>query len=213
MRSPAASRLIRSLFCCAALLSLNPAALRAESAPAPAKKSIIYRIRTGDRLGVRVFEENDLNSSNLRVDHKGTINLPLVQELRVDGMTVNEAERFIEKSYRDGRFLRTPQVTVTIDEYGPREVTITGSVKTPARYPLPLETAMTLLELVSKAGGLTDTARGSAIRVTRVQPDGSLKVLVFDVESILKGKKDARAEDSSLVLEANDLVFVPERII
>ena len=141
------------------------------------------------------------------------INLPLVQELRVDGLTINEAERMVENAFREGRFLRKPQVTITVEDYGPREVTIGGSVKVPARYPLPLETSMTLLDLVSKAGGFMDTAKGTAVRVTRIQPDGSVTTLVFDVESILKGKKDARAEDSSLVLEPNDIVYVPERII
>jgi polysaccharide export outer membrane protein len=72
---------------------------------------------------------------------------------------------------------------------------------------------MTLLDLVSKAGGFTDTAKGTAVRVTRIQPDGSVTTLVFDVESILRGRKDARAEDSSLALEPNDIVYVPERII
>jgi polysaccharide export outer membrane protein len=51
------------------------------------------------------------------------------------------------------------------------------------------------------------------VRVTRIQSDGSVTTLIFDVESILKGKKDARAEDSSLALEPNDIVYVPERII
>jgi polysaccharide export outer membrane protein len=190
-------------------------ALRAESAPTtkpPSKKVIVYKIRAADRLGVRIFQEEDLNSTP-RVDSRGIINLPLVQELRVDGLTVTEAERLVGNAYREGRFLRNPQVTITVEDYGPREVTIGGSVKIPARYPLPLETSMTLLDLVSKAGGFTDTAKGTAVRVTRIQPDGSVTTLVFDVESILRGRKDARAEDSSLALEPNDIVYVPERII
>jgi polysaccharide export outer membrane protein len=190
-------------------------ALRAEPAPTtkpPSKKVIVYKIRAADRLGVRIFQEEDLNSTP-RVDSRGMINLPLIQELRVDGLTVTEAERLVENAFREGRFLRNPQVTITVEDYGPREVTIGGSVKIPARYPLPLETSMTLLDLVSKAGGFTDTAKGTAVRVTRIQPDGSVTTLVFDVESILRGRKDARAEDSSLALEPNDIVYVPERII
>lgn len=207
--------LLRLAPLCLSLMGLALPALRAESAPTtkpPSKKVIVYKIRAADRLGVRIFQEEDLNSTP-RVDSRGIINLPLVQELRVDGLTVTEAERFVENAYREGRFLRNPQVTITVEDYGPREVTIGGSVKIPARYPLPLETSMTLLDLVSKAGGFTDTAKGTAVRVTRIQPDGSVTTLVFDVESILRGRKDARAEDSSLALEPNDIVYVPERII
>jgi len=207
--------LLRLAPLCLSLMGLALPALRAESAPTtkpPSKKVIVYKIRAADRLGVRIFQEEDLNSTP-RVDSRGIINLPLVQELRVDGLTVTEAERLVENAYREGRFLRNPQVTITVEDYGPREVTIGGSVKIPARYPLPLETSMTLLDLVSKAGGFTDTAKGTAVRVTRIQPDGSVTTLVFDVESILRGRKDARAEDSSLALEPNDIVYVPERII
>lgn len=209
------AKLVRLVLLGLMLVSLRAPGLSAESAPTaknPGKKAIVYKIRAGDRLGVRVFQEEELTSTP-RVDSKGMINLPLVQELRVDGLTINEAERMIENAYREGRFLRKPQVNIIMEEYGPREVTIGGSIKIPARYPLPTDIPMTLLELVSKAGGFTDTARGTAVRVTRIQPDGSVTTLVFDVESILKGRKDARAEDSSLTLEPNDIVYVPERII
>jgi len=39
-------------------------------------------------------------------------------------MTINEAERCIENAYRDGRFLRKSQVTINVEGYAPREVTI-----------------------------------------------------------------------------------------
>ena len=45
-----------------------------------------------------------------RVDAKGTVNLPLVGEVSVVGKTVSEAQKAIEGSYRDGRYLRNPQV-------------------------------------------------------------------------------------------------------
>ncbi len=195
--------------------SAYPTPLRADSAQAgkaPAKQAIVYKIRTGDKLSVRIFQEDEL-SSQPRVDSKGTINLPLIQENRISGMTVNEAERFIEATYREGRFLRNPQVTIIVEEFAPQQVTIGGQVKLPARYPLVADQAMSLLDLVGKAGGFTDTARGTAVRVTRILPDGSTFTQIFDVESILRGRKDARAEDSSLVLEPGDIVFVPERII
>jgi len=200
---------------CFAGFSAYPTPLRAESSEAgkaPARQGVVYKIRTGDKLSVRVFQEDEL-SSQPRVDSKGTINLPLIQENRISGMTVNEAERFIEATYREGRFLRNPQVTIIVEEFAPREVTIGGQVKIPARYPLVADQAMSLLDLVGKAGGFTDTARGTAVRVTRILPDGSTFTQIFDVSSILRGRKDARAEDSSLVLEPGDIVFVPERII
>jgi len=181
------------------------------SAKPPTRKVAPYTLRSSDKLVVSVFQEEDLRMSAL-VDSKGMINLPLVGQIRVVGMTVNQAQDAIEEAYREGRFLRNPKVTTVVEEYARREVTISGQVKIPARYPLPLE-SMSLLELVGKSGGFTDTAKGTAVRVTRIQADGSTSTQVYDVESILRGKKDARAEDSSLVLEPDDIVYVPERII
>lgn len=198
------------------LLALGSSA-NAQTAPTVAKpadrKSVTYRIRASDKIAIRIFQEEELNLTPT-VNGKGTVNLALIQEIRVVGMTINEAERAIENAYREGRFLRNPQVTINVEGYAPREVTIGGQVKAPGRYPLPLETTMTLLELVSKAGGFSDTAKGTAVRVTRILPDGSTTTTtVHDVESILRGRKDSRAEDSSLTLEADDIVYVPERII
>lgn len=181
---------------------------------AEARKALVYRIATNDRIRVGVFQEPDLDII-ARVDMKGTVNLPLVGQLSVQNLTINEAERVIENAYKDGRFLRNPQVTITVEEYAPREVSIQGQVKNPARYTLPIEQTMTVLELVTKAGGFTDTAKGTAVTVTRINADGTKQVFSVDVESLIKGKdKDkANTKDTSLILLPGDIVYVPERII
>jgi polysaccharide export outer membrane protein len=171
-----------------------------------------YTIALTDRLRITVYQEDDL-SVIARVDAKGTVNLPLVGEVSVFGKTVSEAQKTIEASYRAGRYLKNPQVTINIEEYAPREVSIQGMVKNPGRYPLPIEATMTVLELVTKAGGLTDTAKGTAITVTRITPEGKKSVFNVDVESLIKGRERAKATDNSLILLPGDIVYVPERII
>src|ERR1043166_1475841 len=74
-------------------------------------KAVAYRINRNDVLGVMVFGEPDLTGGGKKVEARGTINMALIQEIRVVGMTVLEAQAAIEKAYRDGRFLRNPQVT------------------------------------------------------------------------------------------------------
>lgn len=174
----------------------------------------VYNIRATDKLRITIFQEDDL-STICRVDAKGTVNLPLVGEIRVRGLTLSEAERTIENAYKDGRVLRKPEVTVAIDEYAPREVSIQGQVKNPGRYPLPIESTMSVLDLVTRAGGFTDTALGTGVRITRILPDGSTRVITLDVESLIKGKSNAKTngENNALLLEPDDIVYVPERII
>jgi len=200
----------------AALVAAAAVSARADKAPAPrgSDKTQTYRIRTTDKLSISIFQEDDL-SKICRVDAKGTVNLPLVGEIRVYAQTLSQAERTIESAYKDGRFLRKPEVTVTVEEYAPREVSIQGQVKNPGRFELPVEATISVLDLVTKAGGFTDTALGTAVRVTRILPDGSTKVLTIDVESLIKGKGNVKTngQDSSLLLEPDDIVYVPERII
>ena len=180
--------------------------------PPKIKKSKPYKITNSDRLRIEVIPEDDL-LTQCRVDTKGCVNLKYVGEVPVAGQTIPQAQQAIESAYRDQRYLRNPQVRINVEEYAPREVFINGDVKAPARYVMPIETVMTVVDLVQKAGGLLDTAKGTAIRVLRKGPDGKEQVFVVDVESILKAKKNAKMEDNSLELEPGDNVFVPQRII
>ena len=207
------------IFSLAALLvtwfALGLGSLQAQQANQGApdqRKALVYRLATNDSIRVGVFQEPDLDIIG-RVDMKGTINLPLLGPIKVVGLTIAEAQLAVETAYRDGRFLRNPQVTITVEVYSPREVSIQGQIKSPGRYVLPIEQTMTVLELVTKANGFTDTAKGTAVSVTRINPDGTKQVFTVDVESLIKGKDRARAADNSLLLLPGDIVYVPERLI
>jgi polysaccharide export outer membrane protein len=194
--------------------ALVPARAEDSSSSGGSSRQKVYNIRATDKLRITIFQEDDLSTIS-RVDAKGTVNLPLVGEIRVRGLTLSQAERAIENAYKDGRFLRKPEVTVAVDDYAPREVSIQGQVKNPGRYPLPIESTMSVLDLVTKAGGFTDTALGTGVRITRILPDGSTRVITLDVESLIKGRSDAKTngENNALLLEPDDIVYVPERII
>ncbi len=183
----------------------------AENATQGGSAALTYRIATNDRIRIGVFQEPNLDIIG-RVDAKGTINLHLLGATKLAGMSIPEAERTIEAAYRDNRFLRNPQVTITVEEYAPREVSIQGQVKNPGRYVLPIEQAMNVLELVTRAGGFTDTARGTAVNITRIGEDGSKQVFTVDVESMIRGRTRARTDDSTFMLVPGDIVFVPERL-
>ncbi len=185
------------------------------SSPKPASgtsTSPAYVLTNTDRISVTIYQEEDL-SRIARIDSQGRINLPLVGEVAVSGLKVGDAQVAIERAYQEGRFLRSPRVTITVEEYSSREVSIQGQIRNPGRYPLPIEASMSIVELVTRAGGFTDTAKGTSVRVTRILPDGSKKNFDVDVESLIKGRKGASVQDNALILEPGDIVFVPERLI
>jgi polysaccharide export outer membrane protein len=215
MRSPFITPLTHWLRLCL----LAGCALAGVAAPAQvaslnpdSRKALLYTIAITDSLQVSVFGEEDL-SRITRVNARGMINLPLVGEVKVFGLTLREAEQAIGGAYREGRYLRNPQVTITVEVYAVREISVQGQVKSPQRVVLPAESTMTVLEAVTKCGGFTDTAKGTEVRVTRVGPDGKVKVFVVDIDSLIKGKDRAKSEDNSLLLLPGDIIYVPERII
>src|ERR1039457_4427266 len=137
----------RPLMIAAALVAAVSVSAQADKGASSgnSKRTQTYKIRTTDKLSIRIFQEDDL-STICRVDAKGTVNLPLVGEVRVYGQALSQAERTIEAAYKDGRFLRQPAVTITIDDYASREVSIQGQVKNPGRFELPVEATMSRSE-------------------------------------------------------------------
>jgi len=176
------------------------------------KKNYIHTLAPGDRVRIAVYLEDDL-ASITRIDARGRVNLNLIAEITIGGMTVIEAQAAIENAYMEGRFLRKPQVNVSVEEYAPREVSIQGAIRNAGRYSLPVESTLTVVELVTKAGGISDIGKGSAVTVTRIMPDGTKKVFTVDVDSVIKGKKDSKTDDSAMLLQPGDIVYVPERLI
>lgn len=197
-----------ALLCLAGLLPARAADGKATND----KKNYVHTLALADRVRVVVYQEEDL-ASLTRIDARGKINLPLIGEIAIGGLTVVEAQTAIENAYKDGRYLRNPQVTVSVEEYAPREVSIQGRVRNPGRYTLPIESTLTVVELVTKAGGIDDIGKGSAVTVTRIAPDGTKKVFTVDVDSIIRGKKDTKIDDTTLLLQPGDIVYVPERLI
>ena len=203
-------KLARLLFFLLASLALAGAA--DAQGTAVDKKNYIHTLALADRVRITVYQEEDL-ATVTRIDARGRVNLPLIGEISIGGLTVIEAQAAIENAYKDGRFLRNPQVTVSVEEYAPREVSIQGQIRNAGRYTLPIESTLTVVELVTKAGGITDIGKGSAVTVTRILPNGTKKVFTVDVDSVIKGKKDSKSDDSALLLQPGDIVYVPERLI
>ena len=203
-----------------AFAALAPAGAQTPPAgpPAPAgaavdaHKDFIYRLTNTDRLRIVVFGEPDLSTLS-RIDARGNVNLYLVGDVHVAGLTINEAQQVIQSAYRDGRYLRDPQVTVSVEDYAPRTVTVDGQVKSPGPISLPTESTLTVYQAIIRAGGFTDIAKGSAVSITRILPDGTKKVFTVDVDSLIKGRDHSRGNDDTLLLEPGDIIYVPERLI
>lgn len=183
------------------------------AAPKSEKKYVAYKITRGDTVSVGILGEQDLSTGGKRVEATGLVNLALIGEVRLVGLTIAEAQDMIARKYRDERYLRNPQVSVTVEGYAPRTVIISGKVNNPGRPEIPADTEMSIKDLILKQGGFGETARGTQVKVTRTMPDGTLKTFTLDVESALKGRAPAGSGDAAFILEPDDIIYVPEKII
>ncbi len=162
--------------------------------------SLEYRIGPKDLLEISVFGLDDLNTT-VRVSEEGKITLPLLGEVKVQGLTKTEVEkelaRLLEKKY-----LQNPQVTVFIKEYQSKRVSVLGAVQNPGPYEL--LGRQTLLQIISEAGGMTEDA-GETIIIIRQLADGSSKTLRIPAEELIV-KGDAKL---NIVLQPGDIINIP----
>ncbi|UCF67152.1 MAG: SLBB domain-containing protein [Acidobacteriota bacterium] len=83
-------------------------------------------------------------------------------------------------------------------------VYVTGAVRTPGAHEFARDERITVLQAITKAGGTTDRANKSKVKVLRRLPDGSERQFKVNLKRIIKG----RATD--MELQRNDIVVVEE---
>lgn len=136
-----------------------------------------------------------------RVSSQGYITFPLLGEVKVAGLTIAELEkeltRLLEKDY-----LVNPQVSVFIEEYS--TVSILGQVKEPGSFEI--KGKLTVIELISLAGGFTKIADRNNVRVMRTRPDGTKDTIRVKADDVINRGR----EEDNLQLQPDDIVTVPE---
>jgi polysaccharide export outer membrane protein len=157
-----------------------------------------YRIGVGDKLSIRVFQVADLSFEELVVDTSGNINLPLIGAVRGAGRTAGEMSTDIA-SRLAARYLRDPQVTVTIMEAASQKITVDGAVTKPGVYEMRGSTS--LLQAVAMAEGPSRVADLTKVAVFRTI-DGRRSVALFDLSAIRQG----RASDPQVL--GDDVIVV-----
>ena len=139
-----------------------------DAAKSSQDQSTQVRLGPGDLIEVSVYNVPEL-SSKVRVSNAGDVYLPLIDYVHVEGLTQEEAQTLIEKRLGDGGFVRSPHVTIFVDDAASQGVTIIGEVGKPGIYP---DTANhKLYEVISEAGGFTAFASRKIAILRRSQPE------------------------------------------
>src|SRR6266852_1397929 len=158
-----------------------------------------YTIGESDVLRVNVWKEPEV-SQTVVVRTDGSISMPLINEVKVAGMTPLVTQQVIADKLK--AFLTNPQVTVTVMEIHSKHALITGEVARPGGYPLNTET--NVMQLIAQAGGFTPFAKKGEIVVLRSEK-GKQERIKFKYKDVISGKKT----DQNISLRPGDTVVVP----
>lgn len=179
-----------------------------------------YRLQPNDVLSIKVLSAqpeianpyNVMNPSNgfgfaepgslflngYSIDKDGTISLPDVGDLKVGGLTTNEAREVIQSGV--ARYITDATVIVKLLSF---KISVIGEVKSPGHYFVYNEQA-NLFEALSMAGDLTTAGNRENIKLVRQKP-GSSEVILLDL-------KDPNIIKSPYYyLQPNDVIYVEPR--
>jgi polysaccharide export outer membrane protein len=118
-------------------------------------------IAPGDLLEIGEYHTPEFHST-VRVTAGGTVKLPMVDEVRVEGMDEVEAARAIAAALVERGLLNHPQVSVLIMAYVGQDVSVLGEVTRPGVYPYTAHHR--LFDMISAASGLS-TAAGGVVNI------------------------------------------------
>jgi len=150
-----------------------------------------YKIGPGDVISVANVDAPEFGGK-FRISESGTMEIPgLPEAIHAEGQTPIELAHSIRLALIDAKQLRDPKVSVYVDEYHGRTITVLGAVAKPSVYPLQRRT--TVLEALSLAGGalpnsgnIVTIVRGAASAEATSTAVGSVEII--DLNKLVKGK-------------------------
>jgi len=178
----------------------KPAQVTPENAPpaggaGAAVDSNSYKVDSPDTLNVKVWHEPDF-SGTYTVHPDGKVTLPLIGDLQAGGKTPVEIEKIIRAAL--AKYVVNPLVTVTVQEVLSKRYYMDGEINRPGEYALVSPT--TVLEAISKAGGLAEFANPKKIYVLR----GDQRIS-FNYKDVIHGKH----LEQNIKLEPGDHIVTP----
>ncbi|MCX7049927.1 MAG: polysaccharide export protein [Candidatus Sumerlaeota bacterium] len=140
----------------------------------------IYRIHPTDVVEIKVMDYEKFNLTT-RVGISGKINFYPLGEIQAAGLTQVQLETAIKKGL-EGKYLKNPNVIVTVSEAKSQNITVLGEVHSPGKQAIWGE--VTLLDVLAQAGGVNPTASNIAY-LTRANTKGAGAVAQLMAENKL----------------------------
>ena len=141
-----------------------------------------------------------VNSASLQiftVDSEGYITLPIIGEVKCDGLTRDELQKVIEDKIKESNYFADPQVNV---RFANLQISVLGEVARPGRFDIKSD-KITILDALAMAGDMTIYGNRENVAVIR-EVNGKNVVTKLDVRS------SDIFSSPCFYLEQNDIVLV-----
>lgn len=142
-----------------------------------------------------------------KVTPEGTVQLPIVHSVYVQGLTLSEAQREIEARF--GEVVAGVEIAPILVQRAPRYIYVLGEVRDAGRYELSGPTTVT--QAIAMAGGWIYGGNLWKVVVFRRADDWRLMASAVDVRGSLYGYRPCPADE--IWLNDSDIVLVPKSAV
>ena len=161
-----------------------------------------YRLSKYDVINLLVLGFPDgIGVNDIMVGPDGLVQLPYAGTVRLAGLTLEETKALLMEKL--GQYIKIPDMSIMIKNYGPRKIYVMGEVKNPGIHELSIE-SMNVFAALSQAGGVATHGRPRHVQVIRVIGD-TMYYKESDMERYVK-KHDI---NQNIALQDGDIVYVP----
>ena len=154
-------------------------------------------INVQDALHIRVMDNEQLNTT-ATVTEDGYVNFPFIGSVYVKGKTIKYVEDEIKKRLGEG-FIKSPVVSIVLTRGFTQKIYLYGALASLGDKPY--EEGLTLLKVLSLAGGITENGLYGRLLVKRKTKEG-YEDIELDIENILNSRT------GDFMLKPDDIIFV-----
>ncbi|MEW6586679.1 MAG: polysaccharide biosynthesis/export family protein, partial [Nitrospirota bacterium] len=163
-----------------------------------------YVLRPGDTISVNFFYFPRLDTT-VKIRPDGHVSLVPIDDVKAAGYTTRQMDEILTKLYAER--IENPELTVTVKDYTSHKIYVGGEVKNSGLYDL--ETDMTALGAILRAGGVLKTGNMESVIVIRKTQEGAPRLYAVNLKEHLNPKQ----ETGEFHLQPLDVVYVPETFI
>jgi polysaccharide export outer membrane protein len=198
--------------------SPSPTAAKALSSDLPVTSTVMRtnsmtvlddkkRLGSNDFVSFRVVEDRDEESQHLRVNDNGELEVPYIGLVPAKGRTCRELAYAIKAALEKEYYYHATVILAIerVSEKSRGRIYVYGSVKGQGPQEIPADESYTVSKAIIRAGGFGDFANKRKVKVTRKNGQD----FTIDLKRVIEEGRT----DEDMVLQPDDQIYVPQRLI